>query len=124
MGKKHSSRGYKKVQGKGKDVQMEEPEEVSQFIDDKAAYGSKLVAHHKAREREDTSMESRMFSMLESISTLLDSFASQTETRLYTIEGKMDGVDARVNLLDHGIRLVMNEAQWAMELMNEKRESN
>ncbi|KAL3528811.1 hypothetical protein ACH5RR_008133 [Cinchona calisaya] len=64
-------------------------------------------------EREDTSMESWMLSMLESISARLDSLANQTETRLHASEGKMDAVNARMNILQHGMRLVMNEEQQA-----------
>ncbi|KAL3523309.1 hypothetical protein ACH5RR_016143 [Cinchona calisaya] len=43
----------------------------------------------------------------------IDSLANQIETRLHTIEGKIDVVDAKVNLLEHGMRLVMNETQRA-----------
>ncbi|KAL3537576.1 hypothetical protein ACH5RR_000942 [Cinchona calisaya] len=142
-------------------MNMEEPEEVSQFIDDttlekherwlrigqwmyKEEYytlvlppqnvsrqirneigsatgnpmhkdmgsDNEISSTSQACEREDTSMEGRMFPMLGSISTSLDTLASQTETRLHTIEGKMDAVDARVNLLEHGMRLLMNEEQW------------
>ncbi|KAL3498673.1 hypothetical protein ACH5RR_041405 [Cinchona calisaya] len=67
----------------------------------------------QACEQEDTSMENRMFIMLESINTHLDTLLNQSETRFHVIKRKMDAVDARVNLLEHDMRLVKNEEQWA-----------
>ncbi|KAL3517026.1 hypothetical protein ACH5RR_023928 [Cinchona calisaya] len=61
--------------------------------------GNKTSSTSQACEREDTSLESGMFSMLESISTFLDSLANQTERRLHVIKGKMDAVDARVGYI-------------------------
>ncbi|KAL3537362.1 hypothetical protein ACH5RR_000728 [Cinchona calisaya] len=58
-------------------------------------------------------MADRMFSILESIRTWLDTLASQTEIRLNVIKETIDVVDTRMDLLKQGTRLVMNEEKRA-----------